>query len=246
MAAVIACGSTAVLSHGQAAALHGLRPSGSGPINVTAPGRSRREIAKVRSHGVRRLHDADVTMVDGIPSTTVARTLLDLAETVRPQQLRLGLEAAERLELFDLRDINAAIERNPGRHGIKPLTEALTDLTGPAPWTQSELERQFLALIREHGLPEPQANVVVAGLTVDFYWPAQRLVVEVDGYAFHRTRAQFEADHRRDATLQVNDLRVIRPTQRRIAHDGDALVGELERLLADGGPGLSADGPAGR
>ncbi len=246
MAAVIACGSNAVLSHRAAAALHGLRPAAAGPIDVTAPGHSKRKVEGVRFHAVRNLPPEEVTKVDGIPVTTVARIFLDLAETARPQQLRLALEAAERLELFDRRDIDATIERNPGRHGSKPLTEALADFTGPAPWTQSELERQFLALIREHGLPEPQANVVVAGLTVDFYWPAQRLVVEVDGYAFHRTRAQFEADHRRDAALQVNDLRVIRPTQRRIADDGGALVRELERLLSNGGPGLSADGPAGR
>ncbi len=239
MAAVIACGSNAVLSHRAAAALRGLRPVAAGPIDVTGPGHSKRKVEGVRFHAVRNLHPADVTKVDGIPVTTVARTLLDLAETARRQQLRLALEAAERLELFDRRDIDATIERNPGRHGRRSLIEAVADFTGPAPWTRSELERQFLALIREHGLPEPQANVVVAGFTVDFFWPLQRLVVEVDGYDFHRTRAQFEADRRRDAILQLHDLRVIRPTQPRIADDGPALCTELERLL-------SADGREGR
>ncbi len=237
MAAVIACGSNAVLSHRAAAALHDLRPVAAGPIDVTAPGRWARRVKRVRSHSARRLDPADITVVDGIPVTTIARTLLDLAETVRPQQLRLALEAAERLERFDLNAINATIERNPGRRGIKPLTAALADINGPPPWTRSELEREFLAFIREHGFPEPQANVVVAGFTVDFFWPEQRLVAETDSYTFHRTRAQFERDRRRDVALQLRDLKVIRPTQRRIECDREQFARELDRLLSDGGPG---------
>src|SRR5207237_4503270 len=93
------------------------------------------------------------------------------------------------------------------------------EMTCPVPWTQSKLEDAFLALIRESGLPEHQTNVVVAGEVVDALWRAQRLVVEADGWQFHKSRAQFETDRRRDAKLQVAGYRVLRVTQERLKDD---------------------------
>jgi very-short-patch-repair endonuclease len=105
-------------------------------------------------------------------------------------------------------------------------------MTGPAPWTQSHLERRFLALVREAGLPAPQANVVLSGELVDFYWPQARLAVELDGWRFHKTRAQFEDDRRRDAKLTLLDIAVIRLTDRRLTAGASRTAAELRALLA--------------
>jgi very-short-patch-repair endonuclease len=171
-------------------------------------------------------------VLDGVPITSIHRTLLDYAEVASRQQVRLAVEAAERLNVFDLLAMNELLGRSPGRRGLKVLKELLAELTGPAPWTQSELERQFLALIRTAGLPEPEANVLVGGELVDFYWPGHPpLVVELDGYQFHRSRAQFEKDRRRDAKLQLLGCRVVRITQRRLKEEPEQVIRELTRLL---------------
>ncbi len=230
MAAVLACGPGAVLSHRAAAALWELRAAPSGAIDVTAP--SRHTVNGVRCHCVRSLSPEDRTVVDGIPVTTPSRTQLDLAEILAPQPLRSTLEAAQRLDLLDVGKLDALCARHPGRHGLKPLRAALSQLRDEAPWTQSELERRFLELVRAAGLPEPQANVVLDGFVVDFHWPAHNLVVEVDGYRFHKTRRQFEDDRRRDATHAVAGRRVIRVTHQRIVQDHRGLVGDLTRLLS--------------
>ena len=230
MAAVLACGPGAVLSHRAAAALWELRAAPSGALDVTTG--ARRHHRGIRCHTVRALHRADWTTVDGIPVTTVSRTLLDLAEHLSPQRLRTTMEAAQRLDLIDVKRIDATCARNPGRHGLKSLRAALGELRDHAPWTQSGLERRFLELIRGAGLPEPQTNVVVAGEVVDCYWPQHRLVVEVDSFKFHKTRCSFETDRRKDVKLQSAGLRVARITDDRINHQPRALLGDLDRLLA--------------
>ncbi len=201
LAAVLAYGTEAVLSHGPGVALFGLRPRPAGDIDVTVPGRSRHGRKGIRIHSVRALADADRTVVDGIPVTSLARTLLDYADVARHQRLRLALEAADRLELLDIRVIDELLARSGGHHGQAPLKAALAELSGSAPWTRSELERRFLALVRNACLPEPHANSIVAGLLVDFHWPRHRLVVEVDSYQYHRSRQAFETDRERDAAL---------------------------------------------
>jgi hypothetical protein len=232
MAAVLACGPRALLSHRAAAALCELRPPPSGPIDVTAPGRVRRGRAGIKLHSVRSLAAAHATVRDGIPVTSLPRTLLDYAEVASPQQLRLAVEAAQRRDLLDGSALKQLMRDSPGRHGLKPLGIALAALSDDAPWTQSELEARFLALTRGAGLPAPHCNVVVEGILVDFFWPRQRLVVEVDGYAFHKSRHSFESDRRQDAKLQLAGLRVLRATQARIDHEPDALIGEVARLLS--------------
>lgn len=229
MAAVLAHGPQAVLSHRAALALWELRPTAPGPINVTVPARGRRSTGEIRAHNVRTPPDS--TRVDGIPVSTVAQTLLDVAETLGRQQLRLAVEAADRRELLDGRAIDALIRRSPGRHGAPALRAALATLTGYAPWTQSELERAFLAFTRAHGLPEPQCNVLIAGALVDAYFPHARLIVEVDGYQWHRGRAQFEEDRRRDVALMLAGYRVIRLTQRRLIEEPERVALELSTLL---------------
>ncbi len=235
MAAVLACGSEAVLSHRAAAALWELRAAPSGLIDVTAalahclPG--------IRCHVARQLHPDDRATIDSIPVTTVSRLLLDLAETDNSRRLHSTLEAAQRAGLLNVNHLRSQIARSPGRHGLKPLVEAIHDLKDEAPWTQSELERQFLELLRQHELPEPHCNVVVDGVVVDFHWPAYNLIVEIDGFKYHRTRASFEADRRRDARHAVAGRRTVRLTHQRIVYEQRELLGDLRALLSAGGYG---------
>ena len=240
MAAVLACGSGAALSHAHAAALHDMRTTPSGLIDVTAPGR--RHATGVRSHRARTLDPQDAIVVDAIPVTTVARTLLDQAEHLSPQRLRTLLEATLRRDLFDLAQITATIARNPGRHGIAPLTEALTYLADEAPWTQSEKERHFLELVRAYRLPEPSVNVVVLKDPVDFFWPAAKLIVEVDGWKFHKTHAAFEADRLKDAKHNVAGYPVLRYTARRVDRDAAAVAAEITAMLTRGSEPWAASG----
>jgi very-short-patch-repair endonuclease len=231
MAAVLACGPDALLSHRSAVALWDLRPIPGGRVDVTAVARGRRGGDGICVHNVRCLDPADRSEVDGIPVTSIPRALLDYAEVAHRQQLRHALDAADRLDLLDLNGIRQLFERSRGRHGLKPLAAALAQITGPAPWTQSELERRFLALVREAGIEEPQANVLVAGELVDYYWPRERLVVEVDGYDFHKSRARFADDRRRDMKLQLAGCGVARITEDRLGFDAAALAADLSALL---------------
>lgn len=230
LAAVMACGSGALLSHRAAAALHDLRTVPVGLIDVAAP--TRHAIAGVRCHFVREIHPEDMTRVDGIPVTSIERTTLDQAEVLGLQQLRTLLEAIQRRGLFDLNGFAAMIVRNRGRHGLHPLRQALDQLADDPPWTQSQLERRFLELIREQGFPEPQANVIVHGKLVDLYWQDHRVVVELDSWTHHRQRPSFDGDRRQDTKMVVAGLRPIRVTQRHITHERADLLADLRRLLS--------------
>ena len=235
MAAVLACGPEAVLSHRSAIALWELRPPASGPTHVTDPLRSRVGQPGIKTHRVRGLDPADRAQVDGIPVTSVHRTLLDYAEVAGQQELRLAIEMADRKELYDGYAMERLLARSRGRKGAKPLRAVLAAMRGAAtPETRSELERTFLALIRGAGMSEPQANVLVAGELVDFVWPEERVVVEVDGYEWHKTRRDFERNRLRDTRLQVARYRVMRPTHVRIAHEPQQLLRELSALLDAG------------
>ena len=232
MAAVLACGPEAVLSHRDAAALHGLRPSGSrAAVHVTVPGRTRRGQKGIIVHNVRRLHPKDRTVVDGIPVTSVHRTLLDYAEIARPQELRWAFEAYDRQDLLDMRKLNALIARNPGRHGIKLLL-ALTAAYRGAADTRSRNERRFLELIREARVPEPSVNVVVAGIVVDFYWPQQQLVVEVDSYTYHHTPADRAEDRRKQRVLRKAGCEVLRVMDTEIEEAAAAVASDVEASLS--------------
>jgi hypothetical protein len=180
---------------------------------------------------VRSLPAEDRAARDGIPVTTLARTLLDLGEVVSSRQLERAFEQAELLRLLDLRAIEALAKRARGRRGLRPLAALLSGASEPA-MTRSELERRFLELCRHANLPIPVLNAVVAGLEVDALWPSQRLIVELDGYAYHRTRAAFERDRGRDAALQIAGYRVLRVTHRRLATEPAAIVGAVRSLLS--------------
>ena len=234
MAAVLACGPGSLLSHRSAGALWGLLTDSRSTIDVTAARRSRVGTRGVILHRVRGLHEDDRAWVDGIPVTSVARVLLDLAETVRRPQLERAIEEAERLGLFDLAALERLCERSRGRCGLRPLRAVLADMQPVAPIIRSELERRFLSLCRAAGLPAPSVNVYVNGLEVDALWRDQRLVVELDGEAFHRTRAAFERDRTRDAALLLAGHRVIRVTHRRLEREPAAVIEMMRALLGVG------------
>jgi hypothetical protein len=181
LAAVLALGPHAVLSHRDAAVLHGLRRGERRAIDVTAPRRARRRRG-ITVHETRPLHPADHTRVEGIPVTSVPRTLLDLAERLPPTQLRRAYEEAERLRLLDVRAIQALLERSNGRRGVPALRALIGYDPSAAVEAESELELRFLDLVRQARLPPPRMNVLVEGYLVDAYWPSARLVVELQGY----------------------------------------------------------------
>ena len=232
MAAVLACGDGAALSHLDAAALHDLRRIGSGKIHVTAP--SRHNLPGIRAHYGSTLHPQDATTVDGIPVTGLARTYLDLAEILTHDRLIDALEAGQRQNRLDVTALQAVIGRNPGRHGIEPLTAAIVELGDEPPLLQSPAEQAFRALVRNHHLPRPQFNVYVEGELVDAVWWEQRLVAEVDGWNFHRSRRSFANDRRRDRKLVKANLRAVRYTSDEVMGEPEAVAAELSELLSDG------------
>ena len=165
--------------------------------------------------------------------TSVTRTLLDLAAVLPAHQVERAANEVEirghpdRLSLADL------VARYPRRQGIRTI-KALLEI-GPAP-TQSELEALFLTFIRGQGLPDPIVNVLVLGHQCDFVWPDHRVMVELDGHAFHRTKAAFERDRARDRALQVAGWYVIRVTWRQLHEEPEALAADLRRMLASAPP----------
>ena len=226
MAAVLAYGPDAVLSHRSAAA-HWSIGRASWRYDVTTPN-SRRSRKKIRAHRA-VLHPEDVTVHDGIPVTSVARTILDLAAVLRPDALTYVVEEADRRERLDLRALERAIARRPRAAGIKRLGAVLAAYRGPAD-TRSKLERDFRRLIDKAGLPEPQYNVVLAGLTVDVYWPQWKLVVELDSRLYHANPHAFENDRIRDATLQKVDIRVLRVTDERMDNEPASVLADILAL----------------
>ncbi len=230
IAALIAGGPGAVLSHGTAAAVWDLRESVGSQVHVTA-GRGHGPRAGIRFHRARSMHLEDRARRAGLPVTSVARLLLDLAAETPPAQLGRLVERTERLRLYDGLAIERVLSRAGGHRGRRPL-EAAADERDPPPDTRSELEARFLDLILEGGLPRPALNVMVAGYEVDVLWPAQRVIVELDGFEFHRTRDAFERDRIRDAALQLAGYVVLRVTFRRLGSDSEALLGTLRSLIA--------------
>lgn len=235
LAAVLAVGPGAVLSHRDAAALHGLRPPGDhARWEVTTTLRSR-STDRIRVFRTAALDAHDTATVEGIPVTSVARTLVDLAGTIPRRQLAKALSEAERQHVFDLRAIEramAATARRNGR-GHAALSAALEELrTIGARITRSELEDRFLALLDAHDLPRPRTNYGVEGMEVDVCWPHQRLVVELDGWGAHATRRAFQEDRERGNALELAGWRLLRFTWTDVTRTPDATVERVQRALA--------------
>jgi predicted transcriptional regulator of viral defense system len=252
MAAVLACGPGAVLSHRSAARLHGLRNYGYHRIEVTVPKRSARTHSGVAVHRSTTLSQADVTTVNGIPTTTVARTLFDIAEHVTPRQLERAFDQADIMQALDLNEVRDQLARNPNRPAAKVVRHLLaTHYIGSTP-TENDFEDAFLALTRSLGLPDPTPQFYIdpgdgePPIRADFAWPDRKIVVETDGRKTHGTKHAFESDRRRDQRLTAAGWTVIRTTWRQLKHRPHELRPVLLKLLGPGSPnGRGKPGVAG-
>lgn len=213
MAAVLACDGS-VLSHVSAAELWRLLKPKQGPVDVIAPTRTgRRCRSGIRVHRPRGLPPSELFERDGIPVTSPARTLLDLASTgVTQRQLERAADEAERLGLCGESELRAVLGRHPGRRGTGVLRTLLDEHALGSTLTRLELEERFLLLCRGRKIPQPLVNAEVLGLTPDFLWPRAGLVVEVDGRGSHDTRRGFQDDRDRDSLLTASGYRVMRFT----------------------------------
>jgi Protein of unknown function (DUF559) len=207
MAAVLACGPGSYLASLTAAVHMKLWRRRVTGIHLLAPRERRYRGVRVRAY--RRLDAQDITRRDGIPVTTVPRTLIDLSDVLTPHQLANVIHEAAFRKLFDERAIRAAMNRANGRHNLDVLTKALElDAAGSA-GTRSDFEDRFLAVTSKSGLPEPLVNTKVHDIEVDFHWPGLNLVVEVDGPGHARPRTARE-DEERDTRLRAAGQTVLR------------------------------------
>jgi very-short-patch-repair endonuclease len=218
LAAVLAYGPGTVLSHQTAAAHWGLARPGRG-IHVTLPtGRGKRGRPGIILHHTRSLPSQDTTTHDGIPVTSIPRTLLDLAGS-QPKLLQGAIEEAENLRLLELEAMNELLGRANGHKGARYLRSLLTLSYKPIKDLRSELEREFIRFCRREGIPIPETNVVVEGITVDAHWPGTNLIVELDSWSFHRGREEFERDHQNSALLEMAGQEVFRITDRMLRRE---------------------------
>ena len=231
MAAVLAHGPSAVLSHCSAASLWGVLRS-SRTIEVTAA--RKRSLPGVVLHRS-RLRDDEITLRDSIPVTSVPRTLLDLAGVLRRGGLERAIERAEARRLTDPLSLPDLLARHRGCRGAATLRAVLADVRTEPTLTRSDLEDLFLAFLDAHGLPRPQVNVGIEvrgrWMECDCVWRPHRLIVELDGRETHDTAAAFERDRARDRALHAAGWRVVRVTWRQLHADADRIAADLRDLL---------------
>jgi very-short-patch-repair endonuclease len=231
LAAVLACGAHATLSHGSAAALWGIRPGPATAVtHVSVPADSDRRRPGVRVHRVIGLDLADVRRREGIAVVSPARTLLNQAAVVSPRRLEADVNAADVHGLISPPQLQASLARFAGQPGIAAL-RALVD-RHTFRLTRSELERLFLPVTARAGLPTPQTQRRVNGFEVDFFWPALGLVVETDGLRYHRTPAQQARDLIREQTHRATGIEALRFTHWQVAHDRGWVIGTLRAVAA--------------
>lgn len=237
LAAVLAAGPRAALSHRDAAVLHGLLASEHLKIEVTVAGRGMRRAAGVCIHRSKTLTEADIICVRNIPCTTLARTLLDLADVVTRRRHERAFDQAEVMEKLDLKAIQDQLARNATRAAAAKTKALLREhYIGSTP-TESELEEAFLALCRRAGLPAPEVQQWLhlpdgePPIRVDFLWRAQRVVVETDGEKYHRTHQRVKRDARNDQRLTVHGFKPVRTGFRQVFFYPEELEATLRRLV---------------
>ena len=226
MGSVLAGPSGTVVSHRAAAALHGVR--GGSMLEITAPTACRRRGIIVHREA---LPADETTVVDGIPATTITRTHFDLAAVVPPHQFERALREAEYRRLVDSLSLDDLVARHPRRPGIATIRRVLGAIRAGAGRSKSELEALFLAFLDRHGLPRPHLNVLAAGMECDCVWPRQRVVVELDSWEAHASRAAFERDREKLRRLRVAGWEPIAVTWLQIKTSERALAADLRALL---------------
>ncbi len=192
MAAVLACGPAALLSHRAAAHSWLLLRSSSARIEVTAD-RGCKPKPGITVHRSRLIHPDNRGMVNGIPTTSVARTIVDLADVLGDHRFADSVNESEVLRLFDRNEVDKTLERLPGRRGRHRVKRILAAYSPDPSFTRSGAERRFLRLCADHGLPKPSTNIFIGGHELDAYWEDARLGIELDGEAFHHTTRAYPA-----------------------------------------------------
>lgn len=238
LAAVLASGPKALLSHVSAAWLWNLTKTSPLPASVSVPLHRRRRQG-IRLHEARSLTAEDRALRDGIPVTSLPRTLLDLAATVPFEWLVKMVERGEDLELFDRRAVEELLDRTVGHQGHGRLRKAIV-LYKPSSFTRSGLEKRFLELVLAAGLPQPHTNYAIHGFELDCYWPEHRFAVELDVFETHGTRAAFERDRERQEDLLLRGIAMTRVTGPRLEREPREVIRRVARLLEQRGLGRSA------
>jgi predicted transcriptional regulator of viral defense system len=237
MAAVLACGPEAVLSHRSAAYLWGLVDSWEEPIDVTAPNRRGRSPEGVAAHRDGSVQPIDKTVLHGIPCTSVARTILDFAGVAPDWEVRKVVAQAEVLGVLDQPKLRALLKRSRRRRGVARLRLILDAIHPQTKRTRSELERLFLGMCEKHAVPEPEVNVWLAApdgrhYQADFLWRDQRLIVEADSRRFHDTDSAFVSDRKRRQQLELAGWRVSQCTWEEVEREPRRLALTVRGLIA--------------
>jgi Transcriptional regulator, AbiEi antitoxin len=233
IAAVLAS-SPSVASHLSAGWLWGLLRYSPDTMHITAPSARRAK----RSFVVHQadLPDADRVVYENIPVTSVARTVLDLAVDRSARDIRRQMQRGDDFKVFDLRDMRALLARSNGHRGKAKVEAALDGFRPDGAFTRSGLERRFLEVVREAGLPEPSMNLFVEGYEIDAYWADHRFGVELDVYETHGSRLSFEEDRERDDKLLLAGIETTRVTGPRLDREPGAVVDAIRRHLARRAP----------
>lgn len=233
MAAVLAGGRAAVLSHRPAGKLWGLLGGGVGPLEITRPAGLRSRCSGIVGHQA-NLSAGEIKLLDRIPVTSPFRTVFDLAAVLSRRQLERAMNEADVHGLVDGVSLPQLLDRHPGHRGAANL-RTLLGTSDPGGVTRNDFEEAFVALLDASGLPRPRLNADLAlrgrFYEVDCLWQAQRVAVELDGHAVHGTRRAFEADRERDRVLLAEGWRPMRVTWRQLQDEPEVIVSDLRRLL---------------
>ncbi|MBS1843275.1 MAG: type IV toxin-antitoxin system AbiEi family antitoxin domain-containing protein [Actinobacteria bacterium] len=243
-AVVLACGPGTVISHRSAAWLLGLREVNPATVDVICPGQAGRKVDGIRVHVVPYPAPSEVRTAYGIPCTTVARTLVDLAGSSGNEQLRDAMAMAATLRVLDIAAVDGVLANGPRRRGAPALRTVLDEWrpvaeTAKHSTIRSLFEAKLLPLVAAADLPIPKVNARVRTeervLEVDLLWPTERLVVEADSRKHHAIEVAFEEDHKRTRELIAAGNEVLRVTWRELENEPDAVFAVLRaRLVARG------------
>lgn len=222
-AAVLACGDRSLLSHGSAASLWGFYKYWDEPFEVTAP--TVRHRKGIQVHRSTKLLRPDLDRQLGIPVTSPARTVLDVAPRLSEKRLTRVVNDARHARLLHLEDLSDVLNRNPFHRGYRRLRPFVEDPRNPS---RSSLEDDFIEFVKRYGLPMPVTNTYLLGYEIDVLYPAERVIVEIDSFEFHSDRSSFGNDRKRDAIMLAAGYVTVRITDDRMKHDG---AEEAARLL---------------